>query len=138
MAISTSQDGDEVLSEINITPLVDVMLVLLVAFIVTAPLLSNAIKVQLPSTASTSAPESKKNFTLSIDANEVVYLDKVRVESQDLEGRLASLKSQFPDAAVHLHADTAVPYGAVAKVMAHVERVGISKLSVVTTPNSRS
>jgi biopolymer transport protein ExbD len=69
MAFSTQHEGaDEVMSEINITPLVDVMLVLLVAFIVTAPLLTNAVKVNLPKTAATAPPEQVKAATVSIDA----------------------------------------------------------------------
>ena len=76
MAFSTSNDTDEVLSEINITPLVDVMLVLLVAFIVTIPVLNNAISVNLPKTAPTQPAEQKKAVSLSVDAQGKVFIDK--------------------------------------------------------------
>lgn len=135
MAFSTSNDNDSVLSEINITPLVDVMLVLLVAFIVTAPMLSNAVQINLPKTAATAPPTETKAFTISLDEQGVVYLDKQQVDQSGVEALLKGLKTANPDLVLHLQADEKVPYGAVAKVMASIERSGVSKLSVLTDPN---
>jgi biopolymer transport protein ExbD/biopolymer transport protein TolR len=132
MAFSNHNDGDEVMSEINITPLVDVMLVLLVAFIVTAPLLNNAITVNLPKTATTQPPEQKKPITISIDAEGAVYLDKEEVAIENLEDELGLRRLTQPELVYHLSADEAVQYGAVAKVMAAIERAGITKLAVLT------
>jgi biopolymer transport protein ExbD len=132
MAFSSQSDGDEVLSEINVTPLVDVMLVLLVAFIVTAPLLTNAIPVNLPKTATTKPPEQRKPVTISVDAEGKVYLDKQQVALPALETQLKSRQLSFPDQVYHLSSDEAVKYGSVAQVMAVIERAGITKLAVIT------
>jgi biopolymer transport protein ExbD/biopolymer transport protein TolR len=132
MAFSTSNDGDEVLSEINITPLVDVMLVLVVALIVTAPLLSNAIKVNLPKTVVTQAPEPRKPIAISVDAQGLIYVDREQVALPSLEPRLHALHEAQPETIVHLSSDEAVNYGSVAKVMALIERAGITRVAVLT------
>jgi biopolymer transport protein ExbD/biopolymer transport protein TolR len=132
MAFTTSNDGDEVLSEINITPLVDVMLVLVVALIVTAPLLNNAIKLNLPKTVATQPPEPRKPISISVDAQGLVYVDKNLFTLADLEPRLRNLHAAQPDLSVHLSSDEAVNYGSVAKVMALIERAGITRVAVLT------
>lgn len=134
MAISSgSGDNDEVLSEINITPMVDVMLVLLVVFIITAPLMTNSITVNLPKTEATpQVQEPEKPVILSIDAEGLVYLDKEEVPLQFVEEELTTRKSVNPDIRLSLNADEAVSYGIVAKVMVSIERAGIDKLSVMT------
>jgi len=132
MAFSTSGDNDDVLADINITPLVDVMLVLVVALIVTAPLLNNAIKLNLPKTVATQAPEPRKPVSVSVDAKGQTFVDRVPVALTELEPRLRGLLAQQPDLAVHLSSHEAANYGAVAKVMALIERSGISKLAVLT------
>ncbi|HEX5362261.1 MAG TPA: biopolymer transporter ExbD [Fluviicoccus sp.] len=134
MAISSGGgDADDVLSEINITPLVDVMLVLLVVFIITAPMMTNAIKVNLPKTVATSPSLQKKPVTVSIDAQGKVYIDQAEVGLDGFEAMLRGLKAANPQLALNLNADEGVAYGSVAKVMALIERVGIERLSVVTT-----
>lgn len=134
MAISSgSGDNDEVLSEINITPMVDVMLVLLVVFIITAPLMTNSITVNLPKTEATpQVQEPEKPVILSIDAEGLVYLDKEEVPLQFIEEELTTRKTVNPDIRLSLNADEAVSYGIVAKVMVSIERAGIDKLSVMT------
>lgn len=131
MAFST-QESDEVLSEINITPLVDVMLVLLVSFILTIPVLTNAIHINLPKTVSTTPPEQQKSITVTVDVDGKIYLDNVEVSQQNLGTELQALKSGNNDVSLHLRADDRVPYGPVAKVMAAIEHAGISKVSVLT------
>ncbi|QEL65068.1 hypothetical protein OTERR_15920 [Oryzomicrobium terrae] len=135
MAFATHGEDDDVLSEINITPLVDVMLVLLVAFIVTAPLLTNAVKVNLPKTAATAPPAQKKALTVSIDEGGSVFVDKQRLPLETVEAELKAHKANDADLTLNLQADEAVPYGMVAKVMAAIERAGISRLSVLTAPH---
>jgi biopolymer transport protein ExbD len=132
MAFSSASDGDEVMSEINITPLVDVMLVLLVAFIVTAPLLNNAVHVNLPKTAATKPPEPAKPVTISIDAAGKVYIDKQEEALPALESDLKSRLAQHPELVYHLSSDESVKYASVAKVMAVIERAGVTKLAVLT------
>jgi len=134
MAFSNFSDSDGVLSEINITPLVDVMLVLLVAFIVTAPAMSNAVKVNLPKTAATAPPTDIKAVTISLDAQGLVYLNRDLIAQDAVESQLRALKAENAEITLNLQADDTVPYGAVAKVMASIERSGISRLSVLTNP----
>ncbi|MBA6100669.1 ExbD/TolR family protein [Pseudomonas monteilii] len=129
MAFST-QDSDEVLSEINVTPLVDVMLVLLVVFIVTAPLLTNAIPINLPKTE---APvEQKDPLVVSIDGEGKLFINKDQIQPDLLETSLKAAKDKDADVRVQLQADDGVNYGEVARAMAAIERAGISKLAVIT------
>lgn len=132
MAFASYNDNDEIMSEINITPLVDVMLVLLVAFIVTAPLLTNAVRVNLPKTANTPPPTEKKSLSLSVDAQGGVFIDKNRQPLETLESELHSLQANNPELTIHLQADDDVKYGTVAKVITSIERAGVSKFSIIT------
>jgi biopolymer transport protein TolR len=122
------------MSEINVTPLVDVMLVLLVVFLVTAPLLANTIRVNLPQTAKTSGnnQEPKKSINLSIAAGGKVYIDKREIDLVTVESELKGLKAAYPELIVHLNADKDINYGLVAKTMSSVDRAGITRLSVLT------
>ncbi len=132
MAFSSTNESDEVMSEINITPLVDVMLVLLVAFIVTIPVLHNSITVNLPKTAPTQPTEPKKPVTVSVDAEGKVYVDTQEFAVSGLEQELKALRTANPDITLHLSSDESVNYGTVAKVMASIERAGITRLAVLT------
>ena len=132
MAFKTQDEGDDVMGEINVTPLVDVMLVLLVVFIVTAPLLTNAIHVNLPKTAETAPPEEKDPVYVSVDASGKIFIDKTEIPLDSFENELKTRKATDPEIALNLNADDGVQYGIVAKVMSAIERSGISKLSVLT------
>jgi biopolymer transport protein ExbD len=131
MAFST-QDSDEVLSEINVTPLVDVMLVLLVVFIVTAPLLTNAIPINLPKTEAVAPVEQKDPLVVSIDGDGKFFINKDEVQLDLLQSNLETAKAKDAELRVQLQADEKVDYGQVAKAMASIERAGITKLSVIT------
>lgn len=131
MAFST-QDSEEVLSEINVTPLVDVMLVLLVVFIVTAPLLTNSIPINLPKTEAVAPVEQKDPLVVSIDADGKWFINKDAIDPSLLEGNLAQAKARDPDLRVQLQADDSTNYGQVAKAMASIEKAGITKLAVIT------
>ncbi|MCI3945271.1 Biopolymer transport protein ExbD [Pseudomonas syringae] len=131
MAFST-QDTDEVLSEINVTPLVDVMLVLLVVFIVTAPLLTNSIPINLPKTESVAPVEQKDPLVVSIDGQGKLFINKDETRPDLLETHLKAAREKAPDVRVQLQADNGVNYGEVARAMASIERAGITKLSVIT------
>lgn len=134
MAFSTGKDASEVLSDINITPLVDVMLVLLVTFIITAPLLNNAVRINLPKTATTAKPPDVKSATVSIDGAGKVYIDKREIALDNLERELKSLVASSPDIALTFQADEGVQYKSVAQALAIIQRAGVSKLSVLTAP----
>lgn len=131
MAFST-QDNDEVLSEINVTPLVDVMLVLLVVFIVTAPLLTNSIPINLPKTEAVAPAEQKDPLVVSIDGRGKVFINKDEIQADLLETNLQAAKAKDAQVRVQLQADNDVNYGEVARAMASIERAGITKLSVIT------
>ncbi|MEN9757475.1 MAG: hypothetical protein RL755_1662 [Pseudomonadota bacterium] len=132
MAFKTQDDGDDIMGEINVTPLVDVMLVLLVVFIVTAPLLTNAVHVNLPKTEETAPPDEKEAIYLSVDAQGKVFLEKQEIALDAIENELKSRKEKDPELALNLNADDGVQYGTVAKVMSSIERAGVTKLSVLT------
>lgn len=132
MATSVRDDDDSVLSEINITPLVDVMLVLLVSFVVTIPALTNAVHINLPKTVTTTPPEQQKAVTVTVDSESRVYLDNQEIAMERLLPQLQGLKAQNANLSLHLRADDRVPYGAVAKTMATIERAGVSRVSVLT------
>lgn len=134
MAFKTQDDGDDVMGEINVTPLVDVMLVLLVVFIVTAPLLTQAVHVNLPKTAETAPPEEKAAVYLSVDAQGKIFIDKQEYTLEVVENELKTRKAADPELALNLNADDAVQYGIVAKVMSAIERAGVTKLAVLTAP----
>jgi len=132
MAMSAKDGGDDVVSEINVTPLVDVMLVLLVVFIVTAPLLSNAVTVNLPKTAINSPPQQKKSLSVSINKDGNVFIDRAPVQLAALESELKKLNAGSTEIAVQLNADEGVNYGIVAKAISSIDRGGVKRLSVMT------
>jgi biopolymer transport protein ExbD len=134
MAFKTQDDDGDVMGEINVTPLVDVMLVLLVVFIVTAPLLTNAVHVNLPKTAETAPPEEKAAVYLSINAEGKVFIDKNEYPLDSVEGELKKRHDADSELALNLNADDGVQYGIVAKVMSSIERAGVTKLAVLTQP----
>lgn len=133
MAFGGNRD-QEPLSEINVTPLVDVMLVLLVVFIVTAPLLTQTVGVDLPKTVPASPPPNVPTPIISVDAQGVLYLDKVVVSAESLESQLRQKLAQTPDLAVQFEIDQTIPYGKAAEVLAIAQHAGITKLSLQTRP----
>ncbi|WP_045224140.1 ExbD/TolR family protein [Methyloterricola oryzae] len=131
MAMQT-QDNDSEMSEINVTPLVDVMLVLLVVFIVTAPLLTQVVRVKLPKTEQTEPSPDQHVAILSVNADGQPVLDDHPVSLESLETELKALQEKDPEVSVQLQADKGAVFDAVAKVMAAAQRSGIGKLSFVT------
>jgi biopolymer transport protein ExbD len=133
MGFKTQSDEGEAVSEINVTPLVDVMLVLVIILLVTAPLLTQSVNVALPKTTSTTPDTQKQPMQLGIDAQGGVTLNKSPIaDLAALETRLQAELVANPDLTVHVYADQAVNYGKVAGVMATVQHAGISKLAFVT------
>lgn len=122
------------MSEINTTPLVDVMLVLLVIMIVTAPMLVQAIKVDLPRVTAAPVDVKPQVVRLAIDAGGRVFLDGQAVESSVLATRLGAFAGREPQPEIHLSADRATPYEHVARVIATARRCGLSRLRFVTLP----
>jgi biopolymer transport protein ExbD len=135
MAILGDAEQEDLVSEINVTPLVDVMLVLLTVFIVTAPLLMNAVKVKLPKASAEVAITVPKTAHISITDAGDVFLDQQKLALETLTSNLGTLKAQ-QDPAVEIYADEHAKYGIVAKVLAAIQRAGISKFSFVMSPDS--
>jgi biopolymer transport protein ExbD len=136
MAFSTGSRAGELNSEINITPMVDVMLVLLVAFIITAPALSNAVKINLPKTAATAPLTDVKPITVSVDGDAKVYINKEEITIEGLELDLKARVASTPELPINFQADEAVPYRSVAKAIATIQRSGVTKLSILTSPTA--
>jgi biopolymer transport protein ExbD len=132
MAFKTESSDREAMSEINVTPLVDVMLVLLVVFIVTAPLLTQAVRVDLPKTEKTEPTPDEHVATVAIDAQGAITLNDQPQPPQTLEQQLRRLLQADPELIVQFQADEAVPYGRVAEAMAMTHRAGITKLAFIT------
>lgn len=127
--------NDGMMSEINVTPLVDVMLVLLTVFIVTAPLLMNAVSVNLPKASASMALQKISDVQVSISAKGEVFVDKTPIPATALENTLKQRKAKT-EIRVEILADERVPYREVARAMAQIQRAGISKFTFVMLPDS--
>ena len=127
-----NNSGQEMMSEINVTPLVDVMLVLLVVFIVTAPLLSQSLEVKLPKTVAVTGRMDTRQQILTINAQGQITLESIALSDEKLAQRLADSAAAKNNFELHVHADAEVPYGRVAQIMAIAQHAGVSKLSFMT------
>ena len=121
------------MADINVTPLVDVVLVLLLIFMVTAPMMQRGVDVQLPRAESAVGQEDQR-IIVTIDRGSRVYLNETSMPLGDLEQRLTSVASAFRDPFVYLRADQAVPYGKVMAVMDRIKKAGIGRVGLVTEP----
>ena len=135
MAFGNARNGeDDDLAEINMVPLIDVMLVLVVIFIVTAPLLGHAVKVQLPQATSRPADAPPEAIRLSVSADGSLAWNGQPVAEGELDERFADAARADPSTELRLMADRAVPYGDVAKVMAAAARNGLGRIGFATEP----
>ena len=127
------QDSDfQPMSEINVTPLVDVMLVLLVIFMVTAPFILQSVKVRLPETSPVAALKPSPALVVSVQTDGRVYLGRDPITLPDLEARLKGEIQKDGEITLQLRADTGVPYGRITEVMASASRAGVGRLTFVT------
>jgi biopolymer transport protein TolR len=124
------------LSEINVTPMVDVMLVLLIVFMVSAPLLQQGVEVELPKADSATVAETAEPSILVIRADQSLELDRKPVTPEALSSRLESLVRSRPEVQVLVQADQSVNYGAVAKAMAKLKKLGIRRVGLITAPGA--
>ena len=134
MAFGTQDESDEVMNEINMTPLVDVMLVLLIIFIITVPVMQHAVNIDWP--RATNQPESIKPETirLSVDASGVYFWNDAAVSDAELNLQLAAAAARTPQPELHIRADKAVRYERVAHAMAAAQRLGVHKIGFITDP----
>ncbi len=122
------------MAEINVTPLVDVMLVLLVIFMVTAPMMQQGVQVNLPKADTKAMTPAEESVVVSVDKNGKVFIDKEEVPAGNLRKRLAAMFVTRAKKEVFLKADAGVPYGEVVRTMADIKGAGIERLGMVTEP----
>lgn len=127
-------DDNEVMSEINMTPLVDVMLVLLIIFIITVPVLTHSVKVDLPRAENTLNEIKPKTVALAVTGQGQFHWNETLVTLDELEQRLSAAAQQEPQPEIHIRGDRDVEYEYVIQAMAAVQRAGILKLGFVTEP----
>jgi biopolymer transport protein ExbD len=134
MSFGRLGDTDEPMSEMNVIPLVDVMLVLLVIFIVTAPVITHSVQLELPRASSTPSEQTIDSVTLSLDAAGSLYWDNVPIDHEVLFGRLQEAVATDPELAVYLRADRDTRYEILARIMADARRAGVARLGFVSQP----
>ena len=134
MGSFNSQNHQIPTAEINMTPLVDVMLVLLIIFIITAPLMTHSVKVDLPRASSTPTPEKPMTLQVSITADNQIYVGTEAVDRQTMESRFRDAVAQDAKVEMHLKADSATRYQTVPETMSAARRAGLTRIGFVTQP----
>jgi len=124
----------ELMSEINVTPFVDVMLVLLIIFMVTAPMMIEGLNVDLPEATAKPLDSEKEHLVITIDKNQLIYINDFKVAVDFLGEKLNKMLQGRSDREVYLKADKNIPYGIVVQVMAEIKKAGIEQLGMITEP----
>jgi biopolymer transport protein TolR len=132
--MDVGEGRSDLISDINVTPLVDVMLVLLIIFMVTAPMMIHGVKVNLPITESKSIKSKEDPLILSITKKRLIFIEDYNVTFNALKGKLQKIVANRAGKEILLQADKDVPYGFVMKVMSQVKEAGISKVGMITEP----
>ena len=136
MAFSSGGGGKQAVSDINVTPLVDVMLVLLIIFMVSAPMMQTGIDVDLPAAQAPQVTVDEEKLLLTVAKDQKVYLGRDEVPFERLEPTLLANERMQREKELYVQADETVPYGFVVKVIAIVKKAGITKLGLVTDPTA--
>lgn len=123
--------GEPPMSDINMTPLIDVMLVLVVIFLITAPLLASSIRLDLPRSDAAGASDAPRALLVVVDKAGQVFLDDKPVSTAELATRMTAMAAQDPDTEVQLRADAAVPYGRVVEVIGVAQKAGLARIGFV-------
>ncbi|MBC7963150.1 MAG: protein TolR [Steroidobacteraceae bacterium] len=137
MAMGGRNDNRGIMAEINVTPMVDVMLVLLVIFMVTAPMMQQGVQVNLPKADTKAMTPAEESVVVSVDKSGKIYINKDEVPAGDLKARLATMFASRAKKEVFLKADASVPYGEVVRAMADIKGAGIERLGMVTEPAAK-
>jgi biopolymer transport protein TolR len=132
--MNNGRDEKRFMSDINVTPFVDVMLVLLIIFMVTAPMMMQGVEVNLPQTTTKSIKAREDPLILTVNKKKEIYLEEHRIKINELETKVKSIFKYRREKEVLLRADKEIPYGFIIKVVAGVKRAGINKLGMVTEP----
>ncbi|MHB8120689.1 MAG: protein TolR [Desulfuromonadaceae bacterium] len=134
MAMGGNNNNRSVMAEINVTPLVDVMLVLLVIFMVTAPMMQQGVQVNLPKADTKAMTPAEESVVVSVDQGGKIFINSEEIAAADLRTRLSSMFATRAKKEVFLKADAGVPYGEVVRTMADIKGAGIERLGMVTEP----
>ncbi|THF56876.1 ExbD/TolR family protein [Pseudothauera rhizosphaerae] len=126
--------GNNAMSEINMVPLIDVMLVLLIVFMITAPLLTHGVKIDLPAASSQPNEEKPETVALAMDGDGKLYWNDEPITDADLAGRLAIAAAAVPQPELHLRADRETRYQKIAEVMSAAREAGVQKMGFITVP----
>jgi biopolymer transport protein ExbD len=137
MAFGTQDETDEVMNEINMTPLVDVMLVLLIIFIITVPVMKHSVEIDLPRASSQPQDAKPETVRLSVDAQGAYYWNETRIEDRDLPRMLKEAAAKNPQPELHIRGDKAVRYERVAQAMSAAQQAGVRKIGFVTEPQPK-
>jgi biopolymer transport protein ExbD len=136
MAISTGGDEGEAMSDINVTPLVDVMLVLLIIFIITIRVIIQQVPVQLPKATNLPTQTRPENITIAVDKDGNIYWNTVKMSgTDDLKDRLRKIVREEPQPEIHIRGDSATRYQFVGQVLAATQQIGLRKVAFITTPD---
>ena len=136
MAFGTQDDTDEVMNEINMTPLVDVMLVLLIIFIITVPVMKHSVNIDLPRASNQQELVKPETVRLSVDADGSYFIDDTKIADDQLAPRLQAAAAQNPQPDLHIRGDKAVRYERVAQAMAAAQQAGLRKIGFITEPKN--
>jgi biopolymer transport protein TolR len=136
MAFGSGEGGQRrAMTDINVTPLVDVMLVLLIIFMVTAPLIQSGVKVDLPRASAQQMEHQEEKLVLTITRDRRVYLGNAEIAPAELERKLSTNARIQKEKELYLHADRSLPYGQVVEIMAVARRAGVESLGMITDPD---
>ena len=136
MAFGTQDDTDEVMNEINMTPMVDVMLVLLIIFIITVPVMQHSVNIDLPRATSQPPDIKPETLRLSVDAAGSYFINDVKITDDELTPRLRAAAVRNPQPELHIQGDKSVRYERVAQAMAAAQQAGLRKIGFITEPKS--
>ncbi len=136
MAFGTQDDTDDVMNEINMTPMVDIMLVLLIIFIITVPVLKHSVNIDLPRATNEAQIIKPETMRLSVDAQGAYFVNEMAITDADLPLRLREAAAQNPQPELHIRGDKSVRYERVAQAMAAAQQAGLRKIGFITEPKN--
>ena len=134
MAFNLKRSENEPMSEINVTPFVDVMLVLLIIFMVTAPLLTVGVQVDLPETSANTLPEESEPLTLTINSKGEVFIQETKIEFDNLVKKILAVSNNRTDTRIYVRGDKTINYGRVLEVMGMLSGSGFTKVALISEP----
>ena len=134
MAFETQDDSDDVMNEINMTPMVDIMLVLLIIFIITIPVMKHSVNIDLPRATNAAQQIKPETIRLSVDAQGTYFINEAQITDAALAPQLKTAAAQNPQPELHIRGDKAVRYERVAEAMAAAQQAGLRKIGFITEP----